>query len=56
MLFSVKGISMCSMVGLILLNPSNALKISFCHFLFNMSMAAVVLLFPKSAAPVVSTI
>jgi hypothetical protein len=41
MLFSLKGLSLASMALMVAVNPQNALKISFSHFCFNLSMALV---------------
>jgi hypothetical protein len=47
MLLSMKGISLTSMLFMIAINPKNALKISFSHFAFNMSMASIAYAFPN---------
>ena len=46
MLFSIKGLSLASMLVMVAVNPSNAIKISFSHFAFNMTMGLLSLLFP----------
>ncbi|CDW82963.1 UNKNOWN [Stylonychia lemnae] len=46
MIGSLKGISFISMAIMIGMNPQNAIKISFSHFCFNLSMAILSLIFP----------
>eukprot|EP00347_Sterkiella_histriomuscorum_P011853 403370857 len=46
LLFSMKGLSLTSMLFMIAINPQNAIKISFSHFAFNLSMALVSFIFP----------
>ena len=46
MLFSMKGLSLASMLFMIAVNPKNAIKISFSHFAFNLSMALLSLICP----------
>lgn len=49
-LLSLKGASFLSLVGLIVADPSNTLKISLCHFCYNLIMSLVVLLFSSTTA------
>lgn len=49
-LLSLRGASFLSLVGLILADPANTLKISFCHFAYNIIMALVVLCFSSPTA------
>ncbi len=46
MLMSVKGLSLASMLVMIVINPKNAIKISFSHFAFNITMAFLSLICP----------
>ena len=46
MLMSVKGLSLASMLVMIAINPKNAIKISFSHFAFNITMAFLSLICP----------
>jgi Na+/phosphate symporter len=55
MLLSMKGLSFTSMVFMILMNPQNALKISFSHFAFNISMALIAYIFPGYVLSIVSS-
>ncbi len=49
-LLSLRGASFLSLIGLIVADPANTLKISFCHFCYNLIMAVVVLLFSSGTA------
>ena len=46
MLLSLKGLSLASMIIMVAMDPSNAIKISFSHFAFNVTMALVSMLCP----------
>ena len=46
MLMSIKGLSLTSMLVMVAVNPKNAIKISFSHFAFNLTMALVSLVCP----------
>ena len=45
-LMSAKGISLASMLVMIAVNPKNAIKISFSHFAFNITMAILSFICP----------
>ena len=45
-LLSVKGLSLASMLVMIAVNPKNAIKISFSHFAFNITMALLSFICP----------
>lgn len=55
-LLSLKGLSFTSMLFMIAIDPKNALKISFSHFAFNISMALISLVFPHYMTTIVSNI
>ena len=46
MLMSIKGLSLTSMLVMVAVNPKNAIKISFSHFAFNLTMAVFSLVCP----------
>ena len=52
-LLSTKALSLVTMVSMIAVNPDNALKISFSHFAFNLTMAALALVVPPPALAMV---
>ena len=54
MLMSAKGLSLASMAVMVALNPSNAIKISFAHFAFNITMALLSYLLPLHTQSLVS--
>ena len=45
-LMSAKGLSLASMLVMIAVNPKNAIKISFSHFAFNITMAILSFICP----------
>jgi hypothetical protein len=45
-LMSAKGLSLASMLVMIAVNPKNAIKISFSHFAFNITMALLSFICP----------
>ena len=45
-LLSAKGVSLASMLVMIVVNPRNAIKISFSHFAFNVTMALLSFICP----------
>jgi len=52
-LLSAKGISLVSMVAMIAVNPENALKISFSHFVFNLIMGVFAYVLPQYSTQIV---
>ena len=46
MIPSLRSLSIVTMVGMIAVDPRNAIKISFSHFAFHLTMAALALFFP----------
>ena len=49
-LLSTKSLSFLSLIGLIVIDPHNTLKISLCHFSYNIIMSLMMMIFSSSTS------